>query len=135
MQVPIEDIKVKKRIREDDGDLQALADSLRRFGQINPVLLTTNNILVAGGRRLAAAKLLGWHTINAAIVDVPEDMELIEYEIEENFQRQDFNSMEAQKARKSLYRLRNPGFFRRIFRWFVRLFRRLHRAIARSRDW
>jgi ParB family chromosome partitioning protein len=133
MQVMIEDIKVKKkRIREDEGDIGSLAASLRRFGQINPILLTPDNVLVAGGRRLSAAKMLGWRTINALIVEISDDMDPIEYEIEENLQRQDFNSIEAQKAQESLFRLRHPGFFRKIFRAILKFFRKIFRAFSQA---
>ena len=48
MLIPIEDIKEKKRIRKEMGDITALADSLKRFGQISPIVITKDNVLVAG---------------------------------------------------------------------------------------
>jgi ParB family chromosome partitioning protein len=125
MQVLIEDIIVKNRVRQDMGNIGALAESLRKFGQISPVVISKKNVLIAGGRRLEAAKSLGWRTINAAVADIPAGLSQLEYEVEENLQRQDFNSEESTDASKRLYRLRNPGFLRRFFRWVAGLIKRL----------
>ncbi|MDR1443944.1 MAG: ParB N-terminal domain-containing protein [Treponema sp.] len=125
MQVPIEDIIVKKRIRQDMGNIEALAESLKKFGQISPVVISKKNILIAGGRRLEAAKSLGWRTINAVVADIPAGLSPLEYEVEENLQRQDFNSEEAAEASRRIYHLRNPGFLIRFFRWIAGLFKRL----------
>ncbi|GHV82306.1 chromosome partitioning protein ParB [Spirochaetia bacterium] len=128
MQIPIKDIVVKRRIRKELGDIASLADSMKRFGQISPILISRTNILIAGGRRLEAAKALGWKTINAAMVDVPGKTAKLEYEIEENIQRRDFNSEELAKATQELYKLKNPGFFGRIWNAIVGFFKRLFRV-------
>ncbi|MDR3335725.1 MAG: chromosome partitioning protein ParB, partial [Treponema sp.] len=70
---------------------------------------------------------LGWRTINAVIVDAPEKLVKLELEIEENVQRRDFTGEELAKATKQLYRLRNPGFFRRLWNAIVRFFKWLFR--------
>jgi ParB family chromosome partitioning protein len=128
MQVPIDDIVVKKRIRMDMGNIEALAASLKKFGQISPIVITNKNVLVAGGRRLEAAKSLGWHTINAVIADIPGNLTQLEYEIEENLQRRDFSPEETAIASQKLYRLHNPNPFVRFFRWIARLFKGLFKA-------
>ena len=125
MQVLIADIRVKKRIRKEMGDITALADSLKKFGQINPIVITKNNVLVAGERRLTAAKSIGWKTINAVIVELDGPLAKLEYEVEENLQRQEFSAQEEADAKKKLYRLRNPGFFRRILNAIIYFFKRL----------
>lgn len=115
MQIPIEDIVVKKRIRKDMGDTDSLADSLRQYGLINPVLINKHNILIAGRRRLEAARKLGWRTINATIIDAQDPLTKLEYELEENYQRSDFSGEETQLAIKKIQKLRHPGFFTRIW--------------------
>jgi ParB family chromosome partitioning protein len=125
VQVPLDTIIVKKRIRKDMGNLDALADSMSRIGQISPVVLDEGNILLAGGRRLAAAKLLGWRTINAVITHLPPGVSGLEFEIEENNQRSDFTREETETAMKKLYRQKNPDFFRRIWNAVVRFFKKL----------
>jgi ParB family chromosome partitioning protein len=122
MQVPIKDIIVRRRIRKEMGDIAALAESMKRLGQITPITISKKNILIAGGRRLEAARSLGWRTINAVIADLPDRTSKLEYEIEENLQRQDFTSDELAKATRELYHRKNPGLFRRIWRALMRFF-------------
>jgi len=130
MLVPIEDIKVKKRVRKEMGDIAALAESMKRFGQISPILITKKNILVAGGRRLEAARSLGWRTINAIEVDISDELTKLEYEREENIQRQDFTGEEAEEAARKIHRLKNPPLFCRIINAVIRFFKRLFRMNA-----
>lgn len=125
MQIPIEDVIVKRRVRKDNGDIAALAESLRRFGLINPILVTKKNVLLAGRRRLEAARSLGWRTINAIVVDARDDITRLELEMEENLQRSDFTQDELAEGFRRLHKLRNPGFFRRIWNAIVRFFRRI----------
>lgn len=66
-------------IRAVRKDLQELADSMKAVGLLQPISVTPvaykRYVLVIGLRRLLAAKLLGWETIQAQIVvrynDVP----------------------------------------------------------------
>ena len=128
MQVPIDDIIVKKRIRHDMGNIDALAESLQRMGQINPITITKNNILITGGRRLEAARSLGWRTINAIIVEVPDEIAHLELEIEENIQRQSFSADEMNDATEKLRKLKNPNIFLRIWIAIKRFFKKLFRS-------
>ena len=130
MLIPIEDIKVKKRVRKDMGDINALADSLKRFGQISPIVITKNNMLIAGGRRLEAARSLGWRTINAVVADIPDEVTKLEYELEENIQRRDFSIEEEQEAVKKIIKLKNPNWFRRVINAIAKFFRRLFKKEA-----
>jgi ParB family chromosome partitioning protein len=125
MQVSIDDIIVRKRIRRDTADIESLAESLKQYGQINPIMINKRNVLIAGERRLEAAKYLGWRTINAVISDSPDELARLELEVEENIQRRDFTMEEIAFATKRLYRLRNPGFFRRILNAIINFFKRL----------
>jgi ParB family chromosome partitioning protein len=127
MQIPIEDIIVKKRIRKDLGDIASLSESLKKVGQISPIVINKKNVLVAGGRRLEAAKALGWRTINVVIAETSGALSQLEMEVEENIQRRDFTLEEIAEASKKIYRLKNPGFFKRIWDAIVRFFKRLFR--------
>ena len=55
----------------DDKNLQAIAASLREFGQRKPIVITSQNIIAAGNGTVEAAKSLGWTEIEA--VRVPAD--------------------------------------------------------------
>ncbi|MDR1747639.1 MAG: ParB N-terminal domain-containing protein [Spirochaetaceae bacterium] len=125
MQISIDDIKIKKRLRTDMGDLSALKDSLKRYGLLNPITVNSRNELIAGHRRLEAAKQLGWTSINVIVVNITDNVTLLELEIEENIQRQNFTTDELMKGYVSLEKLRNPGFFRRIWNAITAFFRRL----------
>jgi len=127
MQVPIKDIKVKRRIRREPGDIESLAESFKCYGQISPIVISKKNLLIAGERRLEAAKRLGWRTINAIISERSSELERLELEVEENLQRRDFTPDEVAEATRKLYRLRNPGILRRIFNAIVRFFKWLFR--------
>ena len=127
MLVNIKDIKVKRRIRKDLGDLEDLKNSLRRYGLLNPITLNGKYELVAGERRLEAAKAIGWTNINANIIDNLSELSQLDMEIEENNQRKEFTDDELLEGYKRLERLRNPSIFRRIwnaiksfFAWIVR---------------
>ena len=60
----VESITVGVRHRKDLGDLGPLAESIRRYGLLQPITITPDGLLVCGVRRLAAIKQLGWRTVN-----------------------------------------------------------------------
>ena len=130
MLIPIEDIKVKKRIRKEMGDIAALADSMKHFGQISPILITKENVLIAGGRRLEAARSLGWLTINAVVAEISDELAKLEYELEENIQRRDFTAEEAAEAARKIHQLRNPTLFRKILNAIAKFFKKLFKFKA-----
>ena len=125
MLIPIKDIKIKRRVRKDLGDLSALKESLKLYGLMNPITLNKKYELIAGERRLQAAKQLGWTTINANIIDNLSEIEQLEMELEENNQRKEFTDAELMEGYKRLERLKNPNFFYRIFLFFKRLFEKI----------
>ena len=125
MLIAIKDIKIKKRVRRDLGDLENLKDSLRTYGLLNPITLNSRYELIAGERRLTAAMQLGWTNIQANIIDNLTEVEQLEMEIEENNQRKEFTDEELLKGYMRLERLRNPGFFYRIYLFFKRLFQKI----------
>ena len=94
MKVSIDSIVVQKRIRKDLGNLEPLQDSLKRYGLLNPITINSKNELIAGERRLEAAKALGWTQIQAVVVDPPDEITQLELEIEENTQRMPFTDEE-----------------------------------------
>ncbi len=125
MLVPIRDIKIRKRVRQDLGNLEDLKDSLKHYGLLNPITINSKYELIAGERRLQAATQLGWTNIQANIVDNLSDIEQLEMEIEENNQRKEFTDAELMEGYKRLQRLRNPGFFYKIYLFFKHLFEKI----------
>lgn len=131
MLVKIDTIKVKKRVRRDLGDVDALKESLRTYGLLNPVTLNKDNELIAGERRLEAAKMLGWTNINAVILDNITPAEQLELELEENNQRKEFTKEELLEGYRRLEKLRNPGIFmkfinaiKKFFLWIAGFFKK-----------
>lgn len=55
----------------DQKNLEAIAGSLREFGQRKPIVITQDNIIAAGNGTVEAAKSLGWTEIQ--VVRVPAD--------------------------------------------------------------
>jgi ParB family chromosome partitioning protein len=121
MLVPISQIKIKRRVRKDLGNLDDLKDSLRTYGLLNPITINSKYELIAGERRLTAAKEIGWTNINANIIDNLSELEQLEMEIEENNQRKEFTEAELLEGYRRLEKLRNPGFFYRIYLWFKKI--------------
>lgn len=131
MLINISAIKVKHRIRKDLGDLEPLKDSLKRYGLLNPVTIDSKYRLIAGERRLEAAKQLGWTNISAVIINNISPVTKLELELEENNQRKEFTDAELLEGYRRLERLRNPSFFRRILNAFISFFEWLFNAIKK----
>ncbi|MFP4113307.1 MAG: ParB N-terminal domain-containing protein [Spirochaetota bacterium] len=133
MQINIDEVVIRKRVRKNLGDLSSLMESLRRHGLLNPIVINSRNELVAGHRRTEAARRLGWQTIEARIADSDDEADLVEMEIEENTQRKSLTSDELAEAYLRLDRMRNPGFFARLWRAIVKFFRRIFGLEKRAR--
>jgi ParB family chromosome partitioning protein len=69
----VTDIIIDHCYRQDLGDIPALAESIREFSLLRPVLITRDNQLIAGRRRLEACKLLGWKTIPVNVIGEQDD--------------------------------------------------------------
>lgn len=92
MKIPIEQIDIGDRFREDMGDLQSLADSIKAQGLLQPVGVTAEHVLVFGERRLRACRdVLGWTEIEVRVVNVTS---IVEGEHDENEVRKDFTVSE-----------------------------------------
>ncbi|MBP5402827.1 MAG: ParB N-terminal domain-containing protein [Treponema sp.] len=131
MLINISEIKVKNRIRKDLGNLEPLKDSLRRYGLLNPITIDGKNRLIAGERRLQAAKEIGWTNINAIIINNISPVTKLELELEENNQRKEFTDAELLEGYKRLEKLRNPNFFRRILNAFIEFFKWIFESIRK----
>ncbi|MGI6118920.1 MAG: ParB/RepB/Spo0J family partition protein [Bilifractor sp.] len=96
--------KDQPRQKFDEKALDELADSIRQFGVIQPLLVQKNGKyyeIIAGERRWRAARKAGLKTVPAVIRDFSE-RETVEVSLIENIQRQDLNAIEEAKAYKRL---------------------------------
>jgi ParB family chromosome partitioning protein len=89
------------RRRFDEDSLQALAESVRDRGVLQPVLVRPRAggtyELVAGERRWRAAQIAGLQTL-PAIVQKRDDAQSLEVALIENMAREDLNPIEAARA-------------------------------------
>jgi ParB family chromosome partitioning protein len=123
MKIALNQITIKKRVRMQLGDLQSLMDSLDARGLMNPVTVNSAYELIAGHRRLESARRLGWEMIEVQVVEAPDELGMLELELEENLHRLDFTAIELSQARERIEKLRNPGFLRRIWLALARLYK------------
>lgn len=66
--LPVSAIVVMDRARKSIGNVLGLAESIKRLGLLHPIVVNTRRELVAGGRRLAAVKKLGWTEVPCYVV-------------------------------------------------------------------
>jgi len=109
MQVPLSAIDRnprQPRARLDPAELEDLANSIREHGVLQPLVVAQSAypgryVLIAGERRLEAAKLAGLPTV-PAIVREASDEQMLELALVENIQRADLGPFELATAYKHL---------------------------------
>jgi ParB family transcriptional regulator, chromosome partitioning protein len=108
MQAPVESIARNPRQprgRFDAGELEELAASIREHGIIQPLIVSPgkggNLVLIAGERRLQAAKKAGLKTV-PVIIRQATDRQHLELALIENVQRADLGPLEEADAYQHL---------------------------------
>lgn len=99
------------RVEFDDANLKSLAESIRQYGVLQPLVVTRREVekndgglqtiyeLIAGERRLRASKLIGLKEVPVVIrVGEQSDQMKLELAIIENLQREDLNAIDRAKA-------------------------------------
>ena len=100
----IEPNKSQARKRFDEEGIDELADSIREYGVIQPIIVTKKNNfyeIVAGERRWRASKRAGLETIPAIIRDDNTERNQV-ISLIENVQREDLNPIEKARGIKML---------------------------------
>jgi ParB family chromosome partitioning protein len=133
MLISVESIVVRRRIRKDLGDIAALMESLKTYGQLTPVIINRNYELIAGFRRLQAVKRLGWKSIEAVMIDKTAEQQKLEIEIEENVQRMDLTPEEISDGMARLQKLRHPSLLARIWAFILRILKSIFQRKRRRR--
>jgi N6-adenosine-specific RNA methylase IME4 len=95
----LDSIQIGQRHRRDLGDVDVLAASIASVGLLHPIVIRPDGRLIAGERRIHAAKHLGWTTIPVTVVDL-EKVALGEFA--ENAIRKDFTLSEAVAIKRAL---------------------------------
>lgn len=100
----VEPNRKQPRKNFDEDALQELADSIRQFGLIQPILVQDRKDhyeIIAGERRWRAAKIAGLKEVPVIIRNYSEK-EIMEISLIENIQREDLNPIEEAQAYKRL---------------------------------
>lgn len=105
MEVPVAQIVPnprQPRLQMDENELAGLADSIREHGVLQPLLVSYEQasdqyVLVAGERRLRAARLAGLETVPVILRPASEQQRL-ELALIENIQRADLTPLETAQA-------------------------------------
>lgn len=109
--VALKDLVVEDRFRVDYGDIDGLIESIKEKGILQPISVSSDMRLLAGGRRYAAATAIGLVTIPALIRDGVDEIDAREVELMENVFRKDFTWQEEAKligAIDALYKAKDP---------------------------
>ena len=103
IQVPIEEVapgKLQPRRSMDDAKLNELVASIKVHGVLSPIILRREGgrlEVVAGERRLRAARMAGLDSIPAVVKELSSGQAL-EVALVENLQREDLNPIERAEA-------------------------------------
>lgn len=100
----VEPNREQPRKNFDEDALQELADSIKQFGLLQPILVQQRDgyyEIVAGERRWRAAKLAGLKEVPVIIRNLTEQ-EIVEISLIENIQRENLNPIEEAQAYKKL---------------------------------
>jgi len=95
-------LEPEKPVREqlDRESIEELAESMKKLGQLQPILLRTENNgyrIEAGHRRFLAAQILGWSYIDSVILEPTDEDSLHLERAHENLIRADLNPVEESK--------------------------------------
>ena len=89
----------------DENDIKSLADSIKKQGIIQPIVLKSKKdgyYIIAGERRWRASQIAKIHEIPAIIRDDVEDDKIPELALVENIQRSELNPIEEAEGYLSL---------------------------------
>lgn len=94
--------------KHDAASIEAIARSLKRFGQQKPIVVNAGNVVIAGNGTLAGAARLGWTTLNA-VRSALSDEEAMAYAIADN-RSAELSSWDYQVLAQSIRELEAGGF-------------------------
>jgi ParB family chromosome partitioning protein len=98
----INKIKVNDRIRKDFGNIEELAADIKENGLINPIVITPDNQLIAGERRLRAHFFLNLKEAPVRVMEISDYEHQLRLEISENEHRKEFSFSERVEWAKRL---------------------------------
>ena len=104
MKIKLSKIKDTKPKR-NHGDIKSLAESIKKEGLLQPLVINQNNELICGRRRFEAVKSLNWEDVNIYKINTNGDIDKFSKAIAENIMRLDLSWQEEVKAKEELDQL------------------------------
>lgn len=118
MQIKISEIRIGRRIRKEIGDIEPLKESMNYIGLLHPIILDMDLNLIAGARRLEAAKELGWESVEVKLVDIKDKKTRLMIELQENITRIDFTEGELETSREYMSSQEENNLLKKTAQWF-----------------
>ncbi len=109
MKIPIASIEVSSRGRKQFSGLQELANSIKQFGLMHPLVVAPNGEkyeLIAGERRLRACVLAGLAEVSVTLYSDTDVITRKEMELEENIKREDLHWSERTSMLAAIHKLK-----------------------------
>jgi ParB/RepB/Spo0J family partition protein len=101
-EMPIDAIRVVSNVRDEIGDIRALVATVAEHGVIEPLIVKPDGELIAGQRRLAAAKAVGLTHVPVRVRAVRDPRVALEIGLIENVQRRDLDPLSRARAYHAL---------------------------------
>ncbi|QFP41646.1 chromosome partitioning protein ParB [Borrelia miyamotoi] len=102
MLIDLEQIRIKRRIRQNIGDTTTLKESIKKHGLIYPIIIDKNKNLIAGFRRYQVLKELGYKEVEVKVIPIENKKTLLEIELDENNVRKSFTKSESEAGENQL---------------------------------
>lgn len=107
--VSVNEIEVGERARADLGDLAELMQSINELGLLQPIVVTEDNRLIAGQRRLESCRRLGRTEVPVVVAEnITDAVDLLKAERDENTCRKPMTASELIALGRQIEALEKP---------------------------
>lgn len=107
VEISVSEIKPYEGSHNTDAVIEMLRESIKQFGIQQPIILDSNNVIVAGNGVYRAAVLEGYEKLPCVVLDNLTEDEITEYRIADN-KTSEFARWNEKKLRKELSYLQSP---------------------------
>ena len=118
----------------DDDKIKELSESIAKYGLLQPILITSDKVLIAGERRLRATILLKQDMIKAIVIKDVDDNRMAEIAIIENLQREDLTLFDEIEAISKL-KIKKPHDIAKVLNKSLSYIKRRITAFELIRKW
>lgn len=107
-------IPYEKNPRKNDEAVKYVAESIKEFGFKVPIIIDSNNVIIAGHTRLKASKKLGYKEVPCIIADDLTPEQIKAFRLADNkvgeIAEWDFNILDGELAEISVLNMEDFGF-------------------------